>query len=194
MITSNMVAKSFTIFFKTFADICFQKRYGHRAVVLETVAAVPGMVAGMWIHLKSLRKMRTGYGPIIRELLAEAENERMHLMFFVEITKPIWIERIIILVAQFVFWNYYFVFYVFFPKTAHRMVGYFEDEAVQSYTNYLEMIELGEIDNINAPTLAINYYNLPTTAKLSDMIKCVRADETHHAQINHAFADDPRTY
>ena len=29
---------------------------------------------------KSLRQMKTGYGPMIRELLAEAENERMHLM------------------------------------------------------------------------------------------------------------------
>ena len=28
--------------------------------------------------------MRTGYGPMI-QLLAEAENERMHLMFFIEI-------------------------------------------------------------------------------------------------------------
>jgi hypothetical protein len=31
--------------------------------VLETIAGVPGMVAGMWIHLKSLRSMKTGYGP-----------------------------------------------------------------------------------------------------------------------------------
>ena len=28
------------------------------AVVLETVAGVPGMVAGMWNHLRSLRKMK----------------------------------------------------------------------------------------------------------------------------------------
>lgn len=58
-----------------FADTFFRKRYGHRAVVLETVAAVPGMVGGMWTHLKSLRKLRPGYGPMIRTLLAEAENE-----------------------------------------------------------------------------------------------------------------------
>ena len=83
---SDWFAMSMTKFFRFIADTFFAKRYGHRAVVLETVAGVPGMVAGMWIHLRSLRKMQTGYGPKIRELLAEAENERMHLMFFVEIT------------------------------------------------------------------------------------------------------------
>ena len=85
---SDFFARSQTAFFRFFADTFFAKRYGHRAVVLETIAGVPGMVAGMWIHLKSLRSMKTGYGPLIRELLAEAENERMHLMFFIEIAKP----------------------------------------------------------------------------------------------------------
>ena len=92
--------------------------------------------------------MKTGYGPTIRELLAEAENERMHLMFFIDIAKPNALERALILAAQAIFWNYYFVFYVFFPKTAHKMIHYFEEEAVSSYTQYLEMIESGEIEGL----------------------------------------------
>ena len=181
---SDKFAHGQTMSFRFFADAFFAKRYGHRAVVLETVAGVPGMVAGMWIHLKSLRQMKTGYGPIIRELLAEAENERMHLMFFIEIAKPNWLERYLILSAQAIFWNYYFIFYVFFPKTAHKMVHYFEEEAVSSYTNYLGLIEGGQIEDVPAPQLAIEYYNLPSHAKLSDMIKCVRADEQHHSDVN----------
>lgn len=181
---SDKFARGQTMFFRFFADAFFAKRYGHRAVVLETVAGVPGMVAGMWIHLKSLRQMKTGYGPIIRELLAEAENERMHLMFFIEIAKPNWIERALILSAQAIFWNYYFIFYVFFPKTAHKMVHYFEEEAVSSYTNYLALIEDGQIEDVPAPQIAIEYYNLPPGSKLSDMVKCVRADEQHHADVN----------
>lgn len=181
---SDKFARGQTMFFRFFADAFFAKRYGHRAVVLETVAGVPGMVAGMWIHLKSLRQMKTGYGPIIRELLAEAENERMHLMFFIEIAKPNWLERALILSAQAIFWNYYFIFYVFFPKTAHKMVHYFEEEAVSSYSNYLALIEDGQIEDVPAPQLAIEYYNLPHGSKLSDMVKCVRADEQHHADVN----------
>mgnify|MGYP003325904815 CR=1 FL=1 len=84
----DLFAKSMTKFFRFIADTFFAKRYGHRAIVLETIAGVPGMVAGMWLHFKSLRKMKVGYGPDIREMLAEAENERMHLMFFIEIAKP----------------------------------------------------------------------------------------------------------
>ena len=180
----DFFAKGQTKIFRWFADTFFAKRYGHRAVVLETVAGVPGMVAGMWIHLKSLRKTKQGYGPQIRELLEEAENERMHLMFFIEIAQPSWLERFLIFVAQFVFWHYYLVFYVFFPKTAHRMIHYFEEEAVRSYTSYLEMIERGEIEDVPAPNLAKDYYDLHYDAKLSDMIKKVRADEQKHADVN----------
>ena len=187
---SDWFAMSMTKFFRFVADTFFAKRYGHRAVVLETVAGVPGMVAGMWIHLRSLRRMETGYGPKIRELLAEAENERMHLMFFVEITQPNLLERWLVLFAQAIFWIFYFILYVFFPKTAHRMIHYFEEEAVKSYTEYLKMVESGEVENIPAPQLAIDYYGMKKSAKLSDLIKKVRADEAHHADINYKYSVD----
>ena len=187
---SENFAKAQTKFFRFIADKFFARRYGHRAVVLETIAGVPGMVAGMWIHLKSLRQMRTGYGPMIRELLAEAENERMHLMFFIEIAQPNILERWLILAAQAMFWNYYLLLYVCSPKTAHLMVHYFEQEAVKSYTSYLEMVEDGLVENVPAPTLAIGYYGLGQDAKLSDLIKCVRADEQRHAIANAQFATD----
>ena len=186
---SNSFAKAQTLFFRFLADKFFSRRYGHRAVVLETIAGVPGMVAGMWIHLKSLRQMRTGYGPMIRELLAEAENERMHLMFFIEIAKPNILERWLILAAQAIFWNYYFILYVCSPKTAHLMVHYFEEEAVKSYTSYLELVDSGVVENVPAPSLAIEYYKLSPDARLSDLIRCVRADEQRHAIANEGFAN-----
>ena len=186
---SDTFAKTQTRFFRFLADKFFARRYSHRAVVLETIAGVPGMVAGMWIHLKSLRQMRTGYGPMIRELLAEAENERMHLMFFIEIARPNIAERWLILAAQAIFWNYYFVLYVCAPKTAHLMVHYFEEEAVKSYTSYLQLVESGAVQNVPAPTLAIEYYDLPHNARLSDLIRCVREDEQHHSTVNAKFAN-----
>ena len=185
---SDWFARSMTVFFRFFADAFFARRYGHRAVVLETVAGVPGMVAGMWVHLKSLRQAKTGYGPLIRELLAEAENERMHLMFFVDIAQPNWLERALILIAQMVFMAYYLVLYIVSPKTAHKMIHYFEEEAVRSYTSYLEEIEAGKIVDVPAPQLAIHYYDLPADAKLSDMILRVRADEQGHADANLKFS------
>ena len=187
-------AMSMTKFFRFFADTFFAKRYGHRAVVLETVAGVPGMVAGMMLHFKSLRKMKTGYGPDIREMLAEAENERMHLMFFIEIAKPNLFERLLVLLAQFIFMIFYAILYTISYKTAHRMIAYFEEEAVKSYTEYLALVENGDVENVPAPELAIKYYKMKKSAKLSDLIKKVRADEQHHSKVNHKYADGNTSY
>ena len=186
---SDRVAKRFTLALRWTADTFFSKRYGHRAVVLETVAAVPGMVAGMWTHLRSLREMRPGHGEKIRTLLAEAENERMHLMTFIEIAKPNALERFIVFVAQAVFWHLFLFIYIFFPRTAHRIVGYFEEEAVISYTDYLAQVDANPELNVPAPRIAIDYWNLPEDARLRDVIIAVRADEQGHSEVNHGYAD-----
>jgi len=187
---SDRVARSLTMTFRWFADTFFAKRYGHRAVVLETVAGVPGMVAGMWQHLRSLRNMEPDDRGWIKTLLDEAENERMHLMIFIEIAKPNWLERALVLFAQLVFWHFYFILYVFFPKTAHRMIGYFENQAVVSYTQYLEEIDAGRVENIAAPQIAIDYYKLDSKATLRDVVIAVRADEQGHADVNHGMANE----
>ena len=185
---SDKIAFAFTKFLRFLADTFFKKKYGHRAVVLETVAAVPGMVAGMLIHLKSLRKMQDDKG-WIKILLDEAANERMHLMTFIKIAKPTFIERLIIMVAQFIFILMYLFIYLISQKTAHRIVGYFEEEAVISYTEYLNEIEEGKIENIKAPEIAINYWNLPLNSRLKDVVKVIRDDEAGHRDVNHSFAD-----
>ena len=185
---SDKVALSFTKFLRFLADLFFKKRYGHRAVVLETVAAVPGMVAGMLIHLKSLRKMEDDKG-WIKTLLDEAENERMHLMTFIHVAKPTLIERIIILVAQLIFIFLYAIIYIVSQRTAHRIVGYFEEEAVRSYTEYLHELETGKIEDQPAPEIAINYCNLPLHSTLKDVVKVIRDDEAGHRDVNHNFAD-----
>ena len=183
---SDKVALIFTKVLRFFADFFFKKRYGHRAVILETVAAVPGMVAGMLNHLKSLRKMQEGRG-WIKILLDEAENERMHLMTFINIAKPSAFERFLVIFVQGVFFNLYFFMYLISPRTCHRIVGYFEEQAIISYTEYLEEIDSGNIENTPAPKIAIDYWNLSKFAKLRDVIIAVRNDEMGHRDVNHEF-------
>lgn len=185
---SDKIAYSFVRFLRFFADKFFAKRYGHRAVVLETVAAVPGMVGGLWLHLTALRKMRDDEG-WIRTLLDEAENERMHLMTFIEIAQPNRFERFLIIAVQLIFYNAYFFLYLFAPRTAHRVVGYFEEEAVISYTQYLAEVEAGKQENVPAPQIAIDYWQLDKEARLKDVIIAVRADEAEHRDVNHGFVD-----
>jgi ubiquinol oxidase len=185
---SDRIALGIVKFMRIFADAFFSKRYGHRAVVLETVAAVPGMVGGLLQHLKSLRHIREDEG-WIRELLDEAENERMHLMTFINIAQPSLFERALIMGGQAVFFNTYFFLYLFAPKTAHRVVGYLEEEAVVSYTGYLAQVDSGFVENVAAPKIAIDYWKLPADARLRDVIIAVRADEAKHRDVNHGFAD-----
>nr|XP_025691187.1 alternative oxidase 3, mitochondrial isoform X2 [Arachis hypogaea] len=185
---SDKVAFRSVKFLRVLSDLYFKERYGCHAMMLETIAAVPGMVGGMLLHLKSLRKFQHS-GGWIKALLEEAENERMHLMTMVELVKPSWHERLLVITAQGVFFNAFFVFYLLSPKTAHRFVGYLEEEAVISYTQHLDAIVSGKVENVPAPAIAIDYWRLPKDATLKDVITVIRADEAHHRDVNH-FASD----
>ena len=186
---SDRVAYGFVKLLRFCADTFFAKRYGHRAVVLETVAAVPGMVGATLTHLKCLRRMCDDKG-WIKTLMDEAENERMHLMTFIEVSKPTWFERAVIIGVQWVFYLFFFGLYLVSSRTAHRVVGYFEEEAVISYTHYLAEIDQGRSPNVPAPEIARRYWDLPDDATLRDVVLVVRADEAHHRDVNHGFADE----
>ncbi len=185
---SDRTALAITRSLRFLADTFFAKRYGNRAIVLETVAAVPGMVGAALIHLRCLRWMRDDEG-WIRTLMDEAENERMHLMTFIEIAKPSWLERMLVMIAQAGFFTFFLLLYIISSRTAHRLVGYFEEQAVYSYTQYLEEIDAGRVENVPAPQIAIDYWKLPATARLRDVVLAVRADEAEHRDVNHGFAD-----
>lgn len=181
---SFLIATSLTKVFRFAADLVFQKRYGHRAIVLETIAGVPGMVAGMLTHLQSLRKLDQTRSDLIALMLSEAENERQHLMFFIDLVQPSKLERGLIVAAQLFFWHFYLALYVFAPRTAHLMISMFEEQAVISYTSYIQAVESGTLENVHAPQSAIEYYNLNPHAKLIDMLRCIRDDEARHQEEN----------
>jgi ubiquinol oxidase len=188
---SDRLAFGITRGLRFLADTFFAKRYGNRAIVLETVAAVPGLVGAALVHLRCLRWMQHDHG-WIRTLMAEAENERMHLMTFIEIARPSWIERALVLVAQAAFFTFFLLLYIVSSRTAHRLVGYFEEQAVVSDTQYLEQIDSGKVDNVPAPKIALDYWRLPANARLRDVVIAVRADEAEHRDVNHGFAEQLR--
>ncbi|KAF3642707.1 Ubiquinol oxidase 2, mitochondrial [Capsicum annuum] len=126
-------------------------------------------------------------GGWIKALPEEAENERMHLINMVELVQPKWYARLLVITVQGEFFNFYFVLYLLFPKLAHRVVGHLEEEAIHSYTLYLNDIDHGEIQNSPSPAIAIDYWRLPKDATLKDV------DETDHRDVNH-FASPWETY
>ncbi|KAJ7061338.1 alternative oxidase-domain-containing protein [Mycena amicta] len=163
----------------------------NRILFLETIAGVPGMVAATLRHLTSIRLLRRDSG-WIHTCLEEAENERMHLMTFITLRdSPIWF-RALILGAQGVFYNLFFLAYIVSPRTCHRFVGYLEEEAVLTYTRCIADLENGLIPEWSdkpAPEIAIDYWRLSRDATLLDVIYAVRSDETTHRFVNHSLAN-----
>jgi hypothetical protein len=183
--------KSFDIISRYNENKMNTRQWLNRAVFLESVAGVPGMVGGMTRHLQSLRKMRHDHG-WIHNLLEEAENERTHLFIFLELKQPTRFFRFLVALTQGVFFNLYFVSYLLFPRLCHRFVGYLEEEAVHTYSVLLKQLDSGtlpEWGNAVAPKSASDYYDLPEGAKLRDVILAIRADESIHRELNHYLSD-----
>jgi|EP00670_Eutreptiella_braarudii_P006737 threonyl-tRNA synthetase len=164
----------------------------HRILFLETVAGVPGFVAGMMRHMRSLRRMQRDQG-WIHTLLEEAENERMHLLTFMNLKQPGILFRMAVLMTQGVFANGFFAAYMLSPQLCHRFVGYLEEEAVRTYTHCLQVIDtpgsaLHEWNWHPAPEIAKEYWRLAPDATMRDVIEVVRADEACHRHVNHVFS------
>lgn len=171
-----------------------ERKWLIRMVFLESVAGVPGMVAGMLRHLHSLRRMKRDNG-WIETLLEEAYNERMHLLTFLKMAEPGWFMKFMILGAQGVFFNGMFLSYLISPKTCHRFVGYLEEEAVLTYTLIIQDIEAGKLPkwtdpNFRIPDLAVNYWKMPEGHRtMKDLIYYIRADEAKHREVNHTLTN-----
>ena len=58
----------------------------------------------------------------INPLQEEAENERMHLLIWMQHTQPTRIERAFVILAQGMYVTFYATMYVLSPKVAHRYV------------------------------------------------------------------------
>ena len=165
-----------------------------RFVFLESVAGVPGMVAGMLRHLHSIRRLKRDNG-WIETLLEEAYNERMHLLTFLKMAEPGWFMKFMILGAQGVFFNSMFFSYLISPRTCHRFVGYLEEEAVLTYSLAIQDIEQGRLPKwsdpkFGVPDLAVSYWNMPEGNRtMKDLLLYIRADEAKHREVNHTLGN-----
>lgn len=188
-----LAARSSFDFFTNYGKNMTESKWLTRMLFLETVAGVPGMVSAMLRHLRSLRSMQRDHG-WIHTLLEEAENERMHLLTFMQLRKTGVAFRAMVLLGQGVFFNLYMLAYMISPKTCHSFVGYLEEEAVKTYTKCLHDIDtdkngMGMWTTKPAPEIAISYWKLAEDASMRDVILAVRADEASHKHVNHTFSE-----
>ncbi len=188
-----------------------------RFIFLESIAGVPGMVAGMLRHLHSIRLLRRDNG-WIETLLEESYNERMHLLTFMKMCEPGWFMKFMLLGAQGVYFNTMFACYLLSPRLCHRFVGYLEEEAVHTYTRCIAEIDAGQLKlwtdpKFEVPEIAVRYWNMPEGKRtMRDLILYIRvgtpdlqrlslgdhlslpllttqADEACHRGVNHTLSN-----
>jgi len=169
----------------------------NRVIFLETIAAVPGMVAAVTRHFRSLRRMERD-GGLMHLFLEEANNERMHLLSFIEMKDPGMLFRGAVIFSQFGFGTAFLLAYMASPKFCHRFVGYIEEEACHTYTKIVGAIEdapanseLAAWRTEDAPAIAKAYWKVGETGTVLDLVYAVRADEAEHRDVNHACSDLP---
>lgn len=174
-----------------------------RLIVLESFAGVPGFMAAMFRHFRSLRRLKRDHG-WIHTLLEEAENERMHLLICMRMFDADVVTRTLVICAQLVMTPMLATVYLLQPRAVHRFVGYLEETACHTYANIIRQIETPgtplhkEWSQLPAPKLARTYYKLDDEAMWVDCLKCMFADESNHRDVNHTFAtmdtDDPNPF
>ncbi|OCK83741.1 alternative oxidase [Lepidopterella palustris CBS 459.81] len=179
-----------------------EKKWMTRNIFLESVAGVPGIVAGVLRHLHSMRRMKRDNG-WIETLLEESYNERMHLLTFLKMAEPGWFMRLMVLGAQGVMFNALFMAYLVSPRTCHRFVGYIEEEAVITYTREIADLDAGKLplwEKTMAPEIAVSYWKMPEGNRtMRDLLLYIRADEAKHREVNHTLGNldqknDPNPY
>ena len=167
----------------------------NRVIYLETIAAVPGMVAGILRHFKSLRSMERD-GGMLNMFLEEALNERMHLLTFVKMKDPGMLLRGAVLGGQLGFGTFYGLAYIISPKFCHSFVGYVEEEACSTYTKIIDTIEkapegseMAAWRTELAPEIGRSYWHLGEHGTILDLMYAIRADEAEHRDVNHYASD-----
>jgi len=169
-------------------DLIFRNRLEHHLLLGETIAAVPGMVGGALLHFSCLRRIRDDEG-WIQTMLEEAKTERQHLLSLHALIRPNLFDKIIIFSMQFTFVLLFFLLYVFGRKSAHRFVGYLEEDAIEVYEQYLLVLKQQPKKNVPAPEIAYQYWEFSGKVKLDAMIKAIIKDEKRHRDTNHEYAD-----
>mmetsp|Transcript_15584 Transcript_15584/g.35762 ORF Transcript_15584/g.35762 Transcript_15584/m.35762 type:complete len:355 (-) Transcript_15584:85-1149(-) len=174
-----------------------------RLIVLESVAGVPGFLAAMMRHFRSLRTLQRDHG-WIHTLLEEAENERMHLLVCMSRFEAGLVTRCLCQAAQVTMTPFLGVLYLIKPEAVHRFVGYLEETACLTYANIIQQVETPGTPlhdawgKLPAPKLAVVYWRLKEDAMWLDCLKCMFADECNHRDVNHTFAsmnaNDPNPF
>lgn len=123
----------------------------------------------------------------------------MHLLVCLKMFEAGRATRALVVAAQVILTPFLTILYAVHPKSVHRFVGYLEETAVETYSNILDHVEKpGSHLNkswahLPAPGIAKSYWCLPEDATWKETLRHMLADEAHHRDVNHTFAELDRS-
>jgi ubiquinol oxidase len=169
------------------ADAWFGPRMTHRTLVLEALAGVPPSVLAIVRHLRSMRRMR--FDLLVPQAVSQASHEQAHLMVFASLVRPTTLERVLLWLGQTIGVIVFTTLALCDERVAHRLAAYFEEEALESYDEYLAALSDGRVPSPRIPPWAARRWQLPPSADLRALVPAIQRDEAEHRDEHHAAAD-----
>src|SRR3989338_1266912 len=126
---------------------------------LEAIASIPPLVIGVMKHFSFILKMEKQVCFESNELFEEAENERMHLMIWMQVCKPTKLDRVLVFLSQVNFTWFIILSYWISPNFVNKLLEFLEESSIDSYTDFMKDIEAGKYAHIPVPPIALEYYH-----------------------------------
>lgn len=168
----------------------FTRGYGERleakALVLETLAAIPAIVIGAIRALRAQRR-RTD-DALVRDCATEADNEHAHMLAFAAITELTWVDRLVVVMGQPVLAAAFALLHTVSERAAHRLCGHFEEEAMRTYAHHRAAVAAGRPDPVLG-AFACERWSLPMGSRLSALLPILEQEESEHGRRHHEVAD-----
>jgi ubiquinol oxidase len=184
----DYLSRGLVLFTYRLAKIIFRSSFAEHALVLEATLSSMQTSAAAHVHYAAIRNVR-GDREHIEELLGEASVAHLHVLVLKRIAKLSWYGRLAIWKMQFIYVPIYRLLYMVSPLAAHRLIAYSEERLAGMYADWLLALMGGAVEDKEAPSHAIQYWDLPLDATLIAVVNMLIADTAKHRDRNHAIAD-----
>ncbi len=184
----DYLSRGLVLFVYRLARIIFRSSFAEHTLVLEATLSSMQTSAAAHVHYAAIRNVRADRERI-EELLGEASVEHLHVLVLKRITELSWYGRLAIWKMQFIYVPIYRLLYMLSPSAAHRLIAYSEERLAGIYADWLLALMCGAAENKDAPSLAIQYWELEDDASLIDVVNMFIADTAKHRDHNHLIAD-----
>lgn len=185
---SDYMARYMVGFSRTFISVLLKHNFVLRAIISNTILSSFTLVLASKLHFKAVRNGLPNRDPI-EDLLCEASGTHFHILVIKKISELSKFMKILLLIIQSVSNCFYGFISTFFPKTAHRTLGYMYEKSIADYSAWKDSITDGNIENMPASQMAIKYWELKSDSTFLNVLSSMIEDNVKYRDFEHARAE-----